>query len=647
MPLCVGAQTPSALQSSDPFAVAAAARELGRLERPADVERLLPLLSHPRAEVRREAANAAGQSVAALPRGGGAPVSPELNAVAGALLKHLHAEDDPYVRGTVAETLGRLPYRDAAAVGQAETALLALLPNPDDAGGPLHPASVTGVVKGLEALIRTNRPLRPPQPATVQRLRALATWSLYRLDPGFIAVRRMAWLAVNAAAAADRALVETGAADPDAQVRRLAIAALATLADVEGAAPVLTRALADSSFHVRYEAVRVYGRLLEGRPCTPLVAATRDTNAHVAMGAIDAMSAGCQAQADAVGALAERADDYSAVWQRPAHALVTLATVAREEAVRRLPRFATSPVWQMRAYAARAAATVGDPALLERLAKDEHDNVRYDALIGLRRVRGHAADDIFVDALSRRDYQLVLAAADALEGSTHEDAVPELLDALERLTDQRRETSRDPRVAIVTRLGELGTAAQAPALRGCLEDFDPVVANACAGAIERWTATRPAVQPRPMASQPADAALPYAARVTMRGAGTFDLALLVDDAPASVARFARLVRERYYDGLTFHRVLPNFIIQGGSPGANEYSGDGPFMRDELGLQSNLRGTVGVSTRGRNTGDAQFFVNLLDNPRLDHEYTVFAEVVSGMDVVDAILEGDVIERIELR
>jgi cyclophilin family peptidyl-prolyl cis-trans isomerase len=71
------------------------------------------------------------------------------------------------------------------------------------------------------------------------------------------------------------------------------------------------------------------------------------------------------------------------------------------------------------------------------------------------------------------------------------------------------------------------------------------------------------------------------------------------------------------------------------------------MRDELGLRSHTRGTVGLSTRGRDTGDAQFFVNLLDNPRLDHDYTSFGEITSGMDVVDAVLEGDVIERIELQ
>jgi cyclophilin family peptidyl-prolyl cis-trans isomerase len=62
--------------------------------------------------------------------------------------------------------------------------------------------------------------------------------------------------------------------------------------------------------------------------------------------------------------------------------------------------------------------------------------------------------------------------------------------------------------------------------------------------------------------------------------------------------------------------------------------------------SHRRGTVGISTRGRHTGDAQIFVNLVDSPRLDHTYTVFAEVVSGMDVVDAVLEGDLIERVEI-
>jgi cyclophilin family peptidyl-prolyl cis-trans isomerase len=130
------------------------------------------------------------------------------------------------------------------------------------------------------------------------------------------------------------------------------------------------------------------------------------------------------------------------------------------------------------------------------------------------------------------------------------------------------------------------------------------------------------------------------------GGGSFELRLFPDDAPITVGRFLRLVRSGYYDGLTLHRVVPNFVVQGGSPGANEYVGDGPFLRDEVGLRSHRRGSVGISTRGRNTGDAQFFIDLVDLPRLDHDYTVFAEVTSGMATVDQLLEGDVMAKVEV-
>ena len=160
----------------------------------------------------------------------------------------------------------------------------------------------------------------------------------------------------------------------------------------------------------------------------------------------------------------------------------------------------------------------------------------------------------------------------------------------------------------------------------------------------RWTAS-----PVPPGDVVPPASGSVRVRVTMArtsGGGAFDIVMDADRAPFTVARVLSLVGARYYDGLTFHRVAPNFVIQGGSPGMNEYAGDGPFMRDELSLAHHSRGTLGISTRGRDTGDAQWFVNLVDNYRLDHEYTVFGEVVSGMSVVDGILEGDVMESVRV-
>jgi hypothetical protein len=108
-------------------------------------------------------------------------------------------------------------------------------------------------------------------------------------------------------------------------------------------------------------------------------------------------------------------------------------------------------------YAARAAAVLVAGARLERLAADAHDNVREAALAGLLVVRRHDADGLYIDALARPDYQLVLTAVRALEGSPNRDkAVPALVAAFRRLTAEQRDTSRDPRVAILERLRELG-----------------------------------------------------------------------------------------------------------------------------------------------------------------------------------------------
>jgi cyclophilin family peptidyl-prolyl cis-trans isomerase len=142
-------------------------------------------------------------------------------------------------------------------------------------------------------------------------------------------------------------------------------------------------------------------------------------------------------------------------------------------------------------------------------------------------------------------------------------------------------------------------------------------------------------------------ALSGAVRVSfeMDSGRRFDVELDSIGTALTRTRFLAAVRAGYYDNLTFHRVVPNFVIQGGSPGANEYCGDCPFMRDEVGGM-HQRGTIGISTRGPDTGDAQIFINLVDNPRLDYDYTVFARVCSGMNVVDEIQEGDRIGRVHV-
>jgi len=348
--------------------------------------------------------------------------------------------------------------------------------------------------------------------------------------------------------------------------------------------------------------------------------------------------------------IVEGLSDRPREWHAPAHALVALARQDAARARTTLPRFATHPTWQVRMYAARAAGVLAAVDVLATLGADTHHNVREAALDALIEAKRPEAVAVALSALSSDDHQLVLTATRAFgDPATAARAVPALVAALGRLTKQGRDTSRDPRMAILERLQSLDARERASDLEPYLADYDARIAAKVAEMLTTWTGRARAAAPRPLQAPVVTLAEVQALRgrrlrVTMTGRGAFDISLDPDFAPLSSVRIARRASEGYYNGLTFHRVAPNFVIQGGSPGANEYAGDALFMRDEVGIHR--RGTVGISTRGRDTGDAQIFVNLVDSPRLDHQYTVFGTVVSGMDVVDGILEGDVIERIEL-
>ena len=638
------------LESPDPEIRRLAVRALGRLERADLSGRIVQLIDGAPPAVRAEAVNALGQSVQ---RGDelGAHVTTLIGRLGGdADAGGAHSEADPYVRGVVAETLGRLPYQDMDRVHEVEAALASLT---DAAELEVR----LGAVNGLESLARLQRERGSLTAETIERLRAAAR------APGTGEVagrtRRLALSALIASGGADQATVGAALDDNDPQVRRLAVLALRDADEIDARDALIGRALADESPMVRYDALGAFAEYGRVQSCAPLVSAGDDSNAHVALRAMDLLGAGCRDGASAAslvaraaGRLVDAGSDGGDDWHRPAHAIVALARLDPDRAATLLSRFVDHPVWQARMYVARAAGALGDPAVeaLHALADDPNANVRAAALHGLVEIEGHAADGRLLEAMASDDYGLLRSVAGLLEGSPDRRAPTVLLAVLARLTEADRDTSRDPRVAILTRLRELGSRRNAGVLRSYLEDVDPRVAAAAAAALTEWTG-RPAeavTERMRSGAAPSLAALLglTGARVRMASGAVFEMDLFPEETPATVARFARLARDGYYDGLTFHRVVPNFVIQGGSPGANEFMGDGPYMRDELGLRPHLRGAVGISTRGRDTGDAQIFIDLADNPRLDHNYTVFAQVTRGMDAVDAILEGAVIETIEI-
>ncbi|MDD1661681.1 MAG: peptidylprolyl isomerase [Methanomicrobiales archaeon] len=108
------------------------------------------------------------------------------------------------------------------------------------------------------------------------------------------------------------------------------------------------------------------------------------------------------------------------------------------------------------------------------------------------------------------------------------------------------------------------------------------------------------------------------------------------DMPITAGNFEKLVRQGFYDGTIFHRVIADFMIQGGDPKGTGMGGPGYTIRDEFKPNNrNVRGTIAMANAGPNTGGSQFFINLVDNPHLNTGHPVFGKVVEGMDVVDKI------------
>ena len=129
--------------------------------------------------------------------------------------------------------------------------------------------------------------------------------------------------------------------------------------------------------------------------------------------------------------------------------------------------------------------------------------------------------------------------------------------------------------------------------------------------------------------------------------GTIHVELFADKAPLTVANFVNLVQRRFYDGLNFHRVIPDFMIQGGCPEGSGRGGPGYRFEDETnnGVRHE-RGVLSMANAGPNTNGSQFFITHVATGWLDGKHTVFGKVTEGLDVVDAVRQGDKIKSIRI-
>jgi len=555
----------------------------------------------------------------------------------------------PDVASLLLEDIGLARYEKTDQIREAEAFLVE---------GASHGASkpdgpiLLGGMMGLEALYRHHA----GYPITEQALMFLR--QMVRNSAPL--VRRLALMALQTVRDHDTATLRAASIDSDPQVRRLVAGSL-NLSDPEQArlGEILET---DDAFQVRYELLASVTRLVrQTHECAPFVARFKDLSPTVVMRAMDLLQPTCTDLDEAVAKLiglvekltkTEDGDD----WHIPARALAALARVKPDLTHERLAAAAKHAIWQVRATVAAASGGTGDATVAAALVRDAEPNVQTAALDALFRLRSADVVPAAIDVLEKgADYQVLRMAAVVLKGLPDDAktaASDALLHALRRLTDHASDTSRDSRVAIIERLAETLEPGRSFLLLPFATDFDDHVNAAVVKtltAIGSGVPGQPAVKRRyPYQPDPAAlTALPRTAFIELE-TGTVTLQLLPDVASVTVARFVALVNQGYYNGLTFHRVVPNFVVQGGSPGANEYAGVSRYMRDEVGPQGvHLRGAVGISTRGGDTGDGQIFIDLVDLPRLDRDYTVFAYVTTGMGLVDNLLEGAKIKGISVR
>jgi len=128
--------------------------------------------------------------------------------------------------------------------------------------------------------------------------------------------------------------------------------------------------------------------------------------------------------------------------------------------------------------------------------------------------------------------------------------------------------------------------------------------------------------------------------IALEKGGEIRIEFLPEDAPKTVENFVTLAKKGFYNGLNFHRVVPDFVVQGGCPKGNGTGGPGYTIKAEFNKQKHVRGTVAMArSQHPDSAGSQFYICYGNTPHLDGQYTVFGKVVSGMELVDRIKQGD--------
>jgi cyclophilin family peptidyl-prolyl cis-trans isomerase/HEAT repeat protein len=315
------------------------------------------------------------------------------------------------------------------------------------------------------------------------------------------------------------------------------------------------------------------------------------------------------------------------------------------------------PDWTVRVSLATALGSLPEQQGVARLTvmlQDRDGRVVPAVLNALVAAKAEGMEKVLLDRLKSDDFVVRAAAANNLAELKVAGVAPALTEAYR--ASAKGDVTYVARAAILSALAKLDPAAARPLLQEALTDRDWAVRVRARALLAEQSVTgvedtmRPAVSGQPIDSPEwrAIASPAFSPRAFIdTDKGTVEVELAVLDAPLTVNNFITLARKGFFNAIAIHRVVPDFVVQDGDPRGDGEGGPGYTIRDEINQRPYLRGTVGMALDWQDTGGSQFFITHSPQPHLDGRYTVFGNVVNGMDVIDRLVPGDFIRRVRVR
>jgi cyclophilin family peptidyl-prolyl cis-trans isomerase len=489
----------------------------------------------------------------------------------------------------------------------------------------------TASVAQIKELINRNDP----------QILYYATYALFRLAPD------------SAFAFFDTVLARSN----DDYIRSIAVRGLGSSKDTTTVLRAFQKRYKDSGLNARIEFIRALGREKTGGGELELILATESNSALkneiiTALGAIGSKSSFTTVKKYIID---------SSLQVRLA-AIAALPQLDKVQSYSILEKLSSDSRWQIRAAAARSLGKTNLPdaeKLLKAMMADKDNRVRPAVLEGLSEFPLRNNIEVFDNALLNDSDPITRATAADILGSAKSDSALMLL--IQAASHNDTSSDVDLCRSLVGALGNYADSslkgqAALTALFPYLRHSNRIVRQDAAAAMKDFTPKNfeigefDTLHLQDYQNIISEYSGKIAKAIIYTNRGTIVVVLHKADSPLTSANFIYLAKQGFYDGLTFHRVVPDFVIQGGDPRGDGSGGPGYMIREEINgpqiFNHFTRGTIGMATSGRDTGGSQFFICLSPQPHLDGRYSSFGLVTDGFEVLDKIEIGDKIDSVRV-